>query len=92
MNKGIGAGGANTNYYGKLFEDKTNNYNKLLDIGYIEYKLPDKCKYNYYLSKTFEDKTIIFTLQNGLKKYMKFKLVSGGIAHKKRCIEAKKLY
>jgi len=73
MNKGIGAGGTNTNYYGKLFEDKTNNYNKLLDIGYIEYKLPDKCKYNYYLSKTFEDKTIIFTLQNGLKKYMKFK-------------------
>jgi hypothetical protein len=73
MNKGIGAGGANTNYYGKMFEDKTNNYNKLLDIGYIEYKLSDKCKYNYYLSKTFQDKTIVFTLQNGLKKYMKFK-------------------
>ena len=48
MNRGYGAGGANTNYYGKMFEDKTNNYNKLLELGYIEYKLPDKCKYNYY--------------------------------------------
>ena len=27
LNKGAGAGGANTNYYGKLFEEKTNNEN-----------------------------------------------------------------
>ena len=25
VNKGTGAGGANTNYYGKKFEEKTNN-------------------------------------------------------------------
>lgn len=25
INKGTGAGGANTNYYGKKFEEKTNN-------------------------------------------------------------------
>ena len=73
MNKGIGAGGSNTNYYGKIFEEKTNNYKRLLDIGYIECKFKDKSKFNYYLSKIFEDKIIIFTLQNGLKKYMKFK-------------------
>lgn len=73
MNKGNSAGGSNTNYYGKKFEEKTNNYTRLLDIGYIEYKFKEKCKFNYYLSKKFEDKIIIFTLQNGLKKYMKFK-------------------
>ena len=30
-NKGTGAGGANTNYYGKKFEEKTNNQTRLLD-------------------------------------------------------------
>ena len=28
---------------------------------------------DYYLSKTFEDKTVVFVLQNGLKTYMKYK-------------------
>lgn len=73
MNKGFGAGGKNTNYNGKLFENKTNNYKRLLELGYIESKFIEKSKFNYYLSKTFEDKKIIFTLQNGLKKYMKYK-------------------
>ncbi len=31
-NKGIGAGGKNTNYYGKKFEEKTDNQTKLLNI------------------------------------------------------------
>ena len=30
VNKGTGAGGANTTYYGKKFEEKTNNYLKLV--------------------------------------------------------------
>lgn len=34
INKGTGAGGANTNFYGKKFEDKTNNQERLLEIGY----------------------------------------------------------
>ena len=63
VNKGTGAGGSNTNYYGKRFEEKTNNQQRLLDMGYT--------KTGYYWSKTFEDKTIIFVLQNGLKIYMK---------------------
>ena len=32
INKGTGAGGANTNYYGKKFEEKTNNEQILLEI------------------------------------------------------------
>lgn len=75
VNKGTGAGGANTNYYGKKFEEKTNNEIRLLNDGYIKKsftKNPKKA-YDYYLSKTFEDKIIIFVLQNGLKMYMKNK-------------------
>lgn len=74
-NKGTGAGGSNTNHYGKLFEEKTNNQQRLLDTGYIKNSFTKTTKkaYDYYLSKTFEDKTIVFVLQNGLKMYMKNK-------------------
>lgn len=74
-NKGTGAGGANTNYNGKRFETKTNNQQRLLDMGYtkIPFTKNSKKVYDYYLSKTFEDKTIVFVLQNGLKSYMKQK-------------------
>lgn len=72
INKGSGAGGANTNYYGKKFEEKTNNQQRLLEMGYTKHSFTKKA-YDYYLSKTFEDKTIVFVLQNGLKKYMKNK-------------------
>ena len=75
INNGSGAGGANTNYYGKKFEEKTNNQQRLLDIGYIQSSFTKKPKkaYDYYLSKIFEDKTIVFVLQHGLKMYMKNK-------------------
>ena len=75
INKGTGAGGANTNLYGKLFEEKTNNKQRLLEMGYTQHSFTKKPKkeYDYYLSKTFEDKTIVFVLQNGLKIYMKNK-------------------
>jgi hypothetical protein len=72
INKGSGAGGANTNYYGKKFEEKTNNQQRLLEMGYTKHSFTNKA-YDYYLSKTFEDKTIAFVLQNGLKRYMKNK-------------------
>lgn len=61
-NKGTGAGGANTNFTGKKFEDKTNNESVLLLDGYV--------KKDYYLYKTFDDKTITYVSQRGLKKYM----------------------
>lgn len=75
INKGTGAGGANTNYNGKKFEEKTNNETRLLNQGFIKNSFTKKSEkvYDYYLSKTLEDKTIIFVLQNGLKKYMKNK-------------------
>lgn len=82
INKGTGAGGANTNYYGKLFEEKTNNQQRLIDFGYTKTNFTQNPKkntktsqkvYDYYLSKTYEDKTKVFVLQNGLKTYMKHK-------------------
>ena len=75
INKGTGAGGANTNLYGKKFEDKTNNQERLVEIGYVKnsYAKKQKKANDYYLSKTFEDKTVVFVLQNGLKTYMKYK-------------------
>jgi hypothetical protein len=72
MNKGIGAGGANTNYFGKMFEEKTNNRQRLLEIGYTKYSFTKKA-YDNYLSKTFENKTVVFVSQNGLKTFMKNK-------------------
>jgi hypothetical protein len=65
INKGTGAGGANTNFHGKLFESKTNNTNRLLNIGFTH---SINC-----LIKTFEDKTIMFLTQTQLKKYIKNK-------------------
>jgi hypothetical protein len=75
FNKGTGAGGANTNYYGKKFEEKTNNQQRLLEMGYIKNNFTKKStkKNGYYLSKKYEDKTVVFVLQNGLKTYMKNK-------------------
>jgi hypothetical protein len=73
-NNGTGAGGKNTNIYGKKFEEKTNNENNLIDDGYtINHYCKLKNKYNYYLFKNYENKTIYFTLQNGLKKFIKYK-------------------
>ena len=75
INKGTGAGGANTTYYGKRFEYQTENLQRLLENGYnkISLKKKPKKESDYYLSKTFQDKTIVFVLQNGLKMYMKNK-------------------
>lgn len=73
INKGSGAGGSNTNYYGKQFEEKTNNEKRLLEQGFTKNNITPKKLYGYYLSKTFEDKNITFVLQSGLKPYMKNK-------------------
>jgi len=79
VNKGTGAGGSNTNYYGKKFEEKTNNSYRLLNLGYNKNNFTKKKKHTTsisdydFLSKTFEDKNIIFVLQNGLKRYIKHK-------------------
>ena len=51
-------------------EEKTNNQIRLLEMGYTKHSFTKKA---YYLSKTFQDKTIVFVLQNVLKMYMKNK-------------------
>ena len=52
VNKGTGAGGAKTNYYGKKFEEKTNNQSRLLENGYIINNFKETSKKTYdYLSK-----------------------------------------
>jgi hypothetical protein len=72
-NKGTGAGGSNTNYFGKKFEEKTNNEPRLLETGFTKTIINKKTKFGYYLTKTFEDKTVTFVSQNGLKEYIHLK-------------------
>jgi hypothetical protein len=71
-NKGTGAGGSNTNLFGKKFEFKTDNEKRLLSHGFVKKHLSAK-KQDYYLTKTFEDRVVVFVLQNGLKSYVKNK-------------------
>jgi hypothetical protein len=73
VNKGTGAGGSNTNYYGKKFEDKTNNEKRLLENGYEKIIINKKSKNGYCLVKKFEDKIVTFVSQSGLKTYIKQK-------------------
>ena len=70
VNKGTGAGGANTNFHGKKFEEQTNNEHRLLQQGFTKCLL-NKTKYGYYLEKRIDDKRFVFISQNGLKVYMK---------------------
>jgi len=71
MNKGTGAGGANTNINGKTFENKTENESRLLSNGFIRKEIPgSKTKYGYYLEKVLSlDESIIYLTQTGLKAY-----------------------
>lgn len=72
VNKGTGAGGANTNLHGKKFEEKTSNESRLLEKGFIKIYMDKKeQKTNYYLEKNVLDGKFVFVQQSGLKKYMK---------------------
>lgn len=72
INKGTGAGGANTNLYGKKFEEKTSNESRLLEKGFVKIYMDKKQqKTNYYLEKIGPDGKFVFVQQSGLKKYMK---------------------
>ena len=65
INKGTGAGGANTNKTGKSFEENTNNLKRMLDHGFEKQKA--------WITKTFEDKTIVIVNQRGLAHCAKHK-------------------
>ncbi len=69
-NKGTGAGGAATNYHGKLFEAKTDNETRLLNAGFVK-TVTSHTKFGYFLSKQFENKRVVFVSQSGLKEFIK---------------------
>jgi len=71
INKGTGAGGSNTNYHGKMFENKTNNEQRLLNQGFVKEFLKGKNK--YYLCNKYQDKHVVFIIQSNFKTYMKNK-------------------
>jgi len=74
-NRGTGAGGKNTNHYGKAFEHFTCHQERLLGSGFVKssFKSCPKKVSDFYFTKTYEDKTIVFVSQQGLKEYMKCK-------------------
>ncbi len=71
VNRGTGAGGANTNKNGKSFEQKTENESRLLSNGFVRKPIPGtRGKSAFYLEKsTGTDKSIIYLTQGGLKTY-----------------------
>lgn len=70
INRGTGAGGKNTNLFGKKFEQDTDNESRLLEMGYTKrYFHSDSSKSNYYLEK----EGTCFTKQGAFKKYVKQK-------------------
>lgn len=74
INKGTGAGGSNTNLSGIAFENKTDNETRLLHNGFVRKPIPkkEKTKHGYYLEKIYNNQTIHFVKQNGLKFYMSY--------------------
>ncbi len=73
LNRGTGAGGANTNKFGKLFEKKTENESRLLENGFVRKIIPGcKSKCGYYLVKEIgPTESITYLTQGGLKAYCK---------------------
>ncbi len=65
MNKGTGAGGANTNVSGLAFEDKTDNSNHLQ--AYKDFTIVNK---HFYPTKKEDNKQIIFLPKKYFKPYM----------------------
>jgi hypothetical protein len=68
INKGTGAGGANTNKTGLSFEALTSNQENLERIGFNKMELR-KGKTMYYLKKSYDDDniTIYYTFKRGFK-------------------------
>jgi len=79
VNKGTGAGGANTNKTGKPFEEKTDNLTRMLEHGFVSQNTWNP---NTWITKTFEDKTVVILNQRSLGQYAKQKY---GIADVYRC-------
>lgn len=75
INKGTGAGGANTNVTGKSFEQKTENETRLLANGFVRKQIPgfEKNTNSYYLIKEkSQTESVVYLTQGGLKKYFEY--------------------
>ena len=81
-NRGVGAGGANTNKYGKQFEELTDNSLNLLNLGFKatpihqvgspgSLNIKQKIKQSTCLSWESGQVTVSFVVQHGLKQFMK---------------------
>ena len=71
LNKGIGAGGFNTNVSGKSFESKMSMQSILFENGYQKTITDKACKFGYYLSNMINDRfELKYVKQIGLKKYI----------------------
>lgn len=70
LNKGTGAGGANTNHNGLAFEKKTCIEDKLLKNKFEKVILNKKNKYGYYFEFIDKSSKIIYVTQTGFKLYM----------------------
>lgn len=68
VNKGTGAGGANTNKSGLPFEEKTCNEKNLEAKGFVKQILKKSRKTAYYLEN--KEKTIVFMKKKGLNYYL----------------------
>jgi hypothetical protein len=69
-NKGIGAGGANTNKSGKEFERKTDIVKCLEILGFVKNKIGNG-KLDYTYEKDIDEIKVIFVQQSGFKTYCK---------------------
>jgi hypothetical protein len=69
VNRGTGAGGANTNASGLSFEEKTGNQHRLKEQGYSMVAMQGGGKFSYYMEKD----GVVFMMKGGLKTYMKEK-------------------
>ena len=71
VNRGTGAGGAQTNGNGLAWEERTSNERNLAEkFGFTRTSL-GAGKTMYYLCKRFENVQVVFTTQHGLKKILK---------------------
>jgi hypothetical protein len=75
INRGTGAGGANTNKTGKPFEENTDNLKRMLDREMLDREMLDRGfeTQKTWITKTFEDKTVVIVNQHSLKQYVKHK-------------------
>ena len=69
-NRGTGAGGANTNLYGKTFEQQCDLESSLLAMGFERRVMNKSMKYGYYL---YRDDGATYMKQSGLREYARSK-------------------